>query len=216
MERIRSFLLVALLCTTVVACQSNQTPPTSAGHPPFPSRGTTSNIKTSVTITTTTAVSQITGQSTTDPTSGYEHITVSQPFKNEASSELFKEVPWTTPPKVAFHVEVPYNRGNLYEVLFTTEQYKFLRSYMAETWFVFDDGTRYTQQKLQELVNSKAITPDDLTAVFDLNINAKEAADVATGESRTGNLISYRRYRKAVVKKNHNTVHIYPPVRFYR
>ena len=213
MKRLLLAVLVVTLCVTVVACGASEQTPTTRSTSAT-SQGTTTS-STATTLTTTSQHTTATNAVVSDPTSGSERRTVSQPFANKEVGTLLAKIPWTTAPSASFYAEVAYDRGSLYEVFFSTDTYDFIRGYMASTTFVLNDGSRYTQKELQNLVDNGTITPDELMAVFSLMPRPKMVVDVSTKENLFGEMISYRRSREATVKQGHAEVHIYPPFDFF-
>lgn len=123
-------------------------------------------------------------------------------------------LPWRSPIAVPFTAEELCVHGNAIELLFSTDDWEFYRSYMTSTCFVLENGKRIEQKKLQAAVDDGTITPSQLMAIYELDVHAKQAKDTASGEARTGRLCSFQSYREATVLQGNTETYVYPPYDF--
>lgn len=232
MKRLLFALLALTLCITVAACGSvEQTPTTVPQSTSTTSQGTTTSA-TATTLTTTastteaatmTTVTTVAATTTTSSKTGttkrtYEKtlVTTLPTFANGEVGDLFAKLPWTAPPHVPFYGETPSKLHlPLTKVIFSNRDYSLVggASYSLCTLF-FDDGSQHDGSELENLLTEGKVSIDDVVALFGVTPNTNAATDVATGEERFGEMISYRRSREATVKQGHAEVHIYPPFDF--
>ncbi|MBR2405970.1 MAG: membrane lipoprotein lipid attachment site-containing protein [Clostridia bacterium] len=125
-----------------------------------------------------------------------------------------KNLPWTEPITAPFEVKVPPKSLPAIELLFTTENYEFYRSDMNSIEFVYTNGHSFTKAELQELIDAKTVTPEQVAASLPLWIVPKQVSPTDTGMERFGKMLSFYGDNTVSVVQKESRVQIYPPYDF--